>query len=271
VAAAAVIEGVVLFFLLSMLRDCGALRKNYRGLDIPVSAGLSFPLTLMAVYLIYALFHRYASSYHLFILGIMAMSLLGFIDDMLGQRDTLGFRGHFGALFKGRLTTGGLKAVGGGFIALFTACFLSGGWLNIILNTLILALCTNMLNLLDLRPGRAIKGWMIMLGLVIAASRGQIDWIMTAPLLGAVLWYFGYDLKARAMMGDAGSNVLGLALGFVAVSSLPLTGRSVFLVFLLALHIYTEKYSLSTTIENNRLLRFIDCLGREKPQSMERG
>jgi UDP-N-acetylmuramyl pentapeptide phosphotransferase/UDP-N-acetylglucosamine-1-phosphate transferase len=139
--------------------------------------------------------------------------------------------------------------VGGGFIALFTACFLSGGWLNIILNTLILALCTNMLNLLDLRPGRAIKGWMIMLGLVIAASRGQIDWIMTAPLLGAVLWYFGYDLKARAMMGDAGSNVLGLALGFVAVSSLPLTGRSVFLVFLLALHIYTEKYSLSTTLK----------------------
>jgi UDP-N-acetylmuramyl pentapeptide phosphotransferase/UDP-N-acetylglucosamine-1-phosphate transferase len=66
------------------------------------------------------------------------------------------------------------------------------------------------------------------------------------------------------MMGDAGSNVLGLALGYFTVTSLSLTGRMGFLVFLIAIHIYTEKFSLTTTIEKNVLLRSIDQIGRGK-------
>jgi UDP-N-acetylmuramyl pentapeptide phosphotransferase/UDP-N-acetylglucosamine-1-phosphate transferase len=83
-----------------------------------------------------------------------------------------------------------------------------------------------------------------------------------APLLGAVLCYLPTDVRARAMMGDAGSNVLGFALGYYATTSLSLTARLTSLVFLIAIHLYTEKISLTRTIENNALLKAIDQLGR---------
>lgn len=259
--AGALIEGIFLSFLLTMLREVGAVRKNYQGVDIPVSAGISFPITIMLVFIFYVLLSWYDNSYHLFILGLISISFLGFIDDMLGQRDTLGFRGHFGALFKGRLTTGGLKALGGGLIAFFVSLFISTGWGNIIINTLIVALFTNMLNLLDLRPGRAVKGFIIFLAAIVAVAVGKVDWLLVAPLVGAVLWYVRLDLKAMVMMGDAGSNVLGFALGYYCLG-LPLYPRLGVLGFLVAMHIYTEKYSLTKTIEQVYLLRVVDKMGR---------
>ncbi|NLV22338.1 MAG: hypothetical protein GXY49_10180 [Syntrophomonadaceae bacterium] len=258
----ALAEGLLLFFLLPMLKKTGAVRKNYQGIDIPVSAGLTFPLALMLVFLVYIFLGWGQDNYQFFLLGLTVISFLGFIDDMLGQRDTLGFRGHFGALLKGRLTTGGLKALGGGFVAFFIAVTLGGAWWNIVLNTLLMALFTNMMNLLDLRPGRAIKGYLLFLLLIAAAVLAEVDYLLLAPLLGAVLCYLPVDVKARAMMGDAGSNVLGLALGVYAASWLSLSARLAFLFFLIAIHLYTEKYSLTTTIENNKLLKAIDQLGR---------
>lgn len=260
--AGAVIEGLVLFLLVDMLKEAGAVRKNFQGIDIPVGTGLSFPMTVMVIFIGYALFSWYDNSYHLFILGLMSISFLGFIDDMLGQRDTLGFKGHIGSLLRGKLTTGGLKALGGGMIALFLAIFTSAGWINIIINTLIMALFTNMLNLLDLRPGRAVKGFLFLLIVIVLLAGGKIDWLLISPLVGGILYYFRLDLKALTMMGDSGSNVLGLALGFITITTLPLVFRLGVLVFLVAVHIYTEKYSLTETIDKVYLLRVIDQMGR---------
>ena len=258
----ALVEGLLLFFLLKMLKEAGAVRKNYQGIDIPVSVGLTFPLAMMVVLFVYVLLGYEQNQYQGFMLGLMSISFLGFIDDMLGQRDTLGFRGHFGALFRGRLTTGGLKALGGGFIAFFIAVSLGGTWWNVVLNTLIMALFTNMMNLLDLRPGRAVKGFLFFLLLIAITALAKVDFLLMAPLLGAVLCYLPTDVRARAMMGDAGSNVLGFALGYYATTSLSLTARLTSLVFLIAIHLYTEKISLTRTIENNALLKAIDQLGR---------
>jgi UDP-N-acetylmuramyl pentapeptide phosphotransferase/UDP-N-acetylglucosamine-1-phosphate transferase len=266
----AIAEGVALYFLLNMLLESGAVRKNYLGNDIPVSVGISFPVSLILVFLFYALIQRYDFSFHIYLIGIISICFLGFIDDMLGQRDTLGFKGHFGALFKGRLTTGGLKALGGGIIAFFIALSLSGleslsnGWVDILLNTLIIALFTNMLNLLDLRPGRAIKGYLFFLLLIILMAVGRVNWVLITPLLGIILVYFPVDLKARAMMGDAGSNVLGLTLGYYSIIFLSLPYRIAVLIFLIAMHIYTEKFSLTWTIERVPLLRLIDHAGRSR-------
>ena len=258
----ALVEGLLLFFLLTMLKEAGAVRKNYQGIDIPVSVGLTFPLTVMIVLLVYILMGWGHNNYQFFMLGLMSISFLGFIDDMLGQRDTLGFKGHFGALFHGRLTTGGLKALGGGFIAFFVAVLLGGVWWNVVLNTFLIALFTNMMNLFDLRPGRAVKGFLFFLLLIVITTLAKVDFLLLVPLLGAVLCYLPVDVRARAMMGDAGSNVLGFALGVYAASWLSLTARLVFLFFLIAIHLYTEKYSLTNTIENNALLKAIDQLGR---------
>ena len=266
----AIAEGVALYFLLNMLLAAGATRKNYRGNDIPVSAGISLLVSVILVFLFYVLIRRYDFSFHLYLVGIISICFLGFIDDMLGQRDTLGFKGHFGALFQGKLTTGGLKALGGGMIAFFLALSLSqleslgNGWVDILINTLIIALFTNMLNLLDLRPGRAIKGYFFFLLLIILMAAGRVDWLLITPLLGAILVYFPVDLKARAMMGDAGSNVLGLTLGYYSIIFLSLPYRAAVLLFLIAMHIYTEKFSLTKTIEQVPLLRLIDQAGRSR-------
>lgn len=258
----ALLEGLVLFFLIGMFTETGAVRNNFREIEIPVGIGLSFPITVMLILLLYALCSWYDNSYHLYILGLLTVSFLGFIDDMLGQRDTLGFKGHFTALFRGRLTTGGLKALGGGLAAFFVAFFSSVGWTNIIINTLILALFTNMLNLLDLRPGRAVKGFIIFLLIIIIMAGDKVNWLLLAPLAGAVLWYFPYDLSARVMMGDAGSNVLGFALGYFVITALPFAARVGALIFLIAMHLLTEKYSLTRIIEKVAVLRFIDNMGR---------
>jgi len=258
-------EAVILHFLMDMLERSGAVRANYLGADIPVSAGLSFPLAVIAVFLLYAFFSLYRPGYHLFVFGLTAISFLGFVDDMLGRRDTLGFKGHIGELLRGRMTTGGLKAAGGFIIALFLAVFNAGGWASVVLNTFLLALFTNLLNLFDLRPGRAVKAYLLFLLLIITLARGQIDYYTVLPLLGAVLWYFPRDLKAVLMMGDAGSNVLGLALGYYCMTALPLPMRAGTVALLIAIHIYTEKYSISTTIEKVAFLKWLDGLGRPKP------
>ncbi len=260
--AGAVIEAVILYFLLDMLKEAGSVGENYQGRDIPVSAGISFPIAVIGVFLLYAWFSWYDQSYHLFILGLVAISFLGFIDDMLGKRDTLGFKGHFGALFKGKLTTGGLKALGGGLIAFYLVIFSSTGIVNIVIDTLIIALFTNNLNLLDLRPGRAIKGYLFFLVAILVMAGGKIDWLLITPLIGAVGYYFIIDLKANAMMGDAGSNVLGLSLGYLSIISLSLAFRVGIMVFLVLMHFYTEKYSLTETIEKVSLLKALDQLGR---------
>lgn len=140
--------------------------------------------------------------------------------------------------------------------------YISADWINIILNTLLIALSTNFINLLDLRPGRAIKGTFLLAAVIIAVAYQSMNWALVLPLLGAVVYYLPSDLKARAMMGDAGSNVLGLALGFWAAAYMPWLPRLLMLAFLIIIHWYTERYSLTETIERVKILRAIDQLGR---------
>ena len=93
--------------------------------------------------------------------------MLGLIDDLLGGRAPAGagssadaprgWRGHASAAAQGRLSTGALKAIGSLGLALYV---LSGGdqtWAEYLLAVAVLLLATNLFNLLDLRPGRAIK------------------------------------------------------------------------------------------------------------------
>src|SRR5688572_12193655 len=54
----------------------------------------------------------------LVLLAVAGFGLLGLVDDLLGSNADQGFRGHLGALAHGRLTTGVVKIVGGGALAL---------------------------------------------------------------------------------------------------------------------------------------------------------
>ena len=81
-------------------------------------------------------------------------------------------------------------------------------------------------------------------------------------ILPAVVAYFYYDLKAMAMMGDAGSNVLGISIGVFIVTSFDLKVQIFYLAILVAIHIIGEKFSITKLIENNHILNYIDKLGR---------
>ena len=142
----------------NLLVSSNLVRPNYKGENIPVSMGIVFlpMLILNSILLIYLTDENIIYTY-MFLFGIMSMFLAGALDDIIGNRDVSGLKGHFKSLFKGKLTTGGFKALFGGFVGVLISISISKNIIDIIINTLIIALSTNFMNLLDLRPGRAIK------------------------------------------------------------------------------------------------------------------
>lgn len=258
------------FFIDVFLRG-NTLQKNFKGESIPQGMGIVFVLYSLIWYIVYLLFFNMKSQRQLsfeiliMMIALFAASFVGFIDDILGGRDTLGFKGHFGALFRGRLTTGALKAIVGLLVASVVSLFLSKGFIELMVNTLVITLFTNLLNLMDLRPGRAIKFYMILLVIFTldAAFTGKIlTLLLFVPLIGSVIGYFPFDLKARCMMGDAGSNVLGISAGILAALQFNIHEKLAILLFLMAVNLFAEKYSISDVISRNRFLRYLDNLGR---------
>ena len=247
-----------------MLENSGMIRENYRGDMIPVGLGLVFIPTLVinSIILIYSnIVPEKIIMIYMLLFASIAMSFVGIIDDSLGNRGVTGLIGHFKALFKGSLTTGAFKALLGGFVGLTLAVTLSKSIPNIIVATLVVALSTNMMNLFDLRPGRAIKAYVI-LAIIIFLASAKFNREVMMLIVPAVLAYFYFDLRALTMMGDAGSNVLGVSIGVFIVSSFDLPVQLVSLVLLVAIHVLTEKLSLTKIIENNKFLNYVDKLGR---------
>jgi UDP-N-acetylmuramyl pentapeptide phosphotransferase/UDP-N-acetylglucosamine-1-phosphate transferase len=119
-------------------------------------------------------------------LGVMAaMWVLGAVDDIWGTREVGGFKGHFKKLlFERKLTTGALKALGGGAVAL------AAGWLihphdllQAALAAMVIALATNTLNLLDLRPGRAVAVFFLGLGVTYILTCFRL---VASPFIAAI-------------------------------------------------------------------------------------
>lgn len=248
----------------SLLIESNVLRPNYKKDMIPVSMGIVFLPMLIINAIILAYFTtNFKDMLHIFIFlfGLVSMFFAGILDDIIGNRDVSGLKGHFKSLLNGKLTTGGFKALFGGFIGLVISIAISKNIYDIVINTLIIALSTNLMNLLDLRPGRAIKGYLV-ISIVLLFTLGEYTRNLLLLIFPNVIAYFNQDLKAKAMMGDTGSNVLGISIGILFVMVYPLKVRLIWLAFLIFIHILTEKYSLTKIIENNKFLNFIDKLGR---------
>lgn len=248
----------------SLLIESNVLRPNYKKDMIPVSMGIVFLPMLIINAIILAYFTtNFKDMLHIFIFlfGLVSMFFAGILDDIIGNRDVSGLKGHFKSLLNGKLTTGWFKALFWGFIGLVISIAISKNIYDIVINTLIIALSTNLMNLLDLRPGRAIKGYLL-ISIVLLFTLGEYTRNLLLLIFPNVIAYFNQDLKAKAMMGDTGSNVLGISIGILFVMGYPLKVRLIWLAFLIFIHILTEKYSLTKIIENNKFLNFIDKLGR---------
>src|SRR3954469_25773740 len=163
--------------LLRAMTERGQLHANYRGRRLPFPLGVLAPvsgaLALVPLMLIARLapaevFHPEIAPVALYALGV---ALLGLIDDTLGEHGPegaprtgapRGWRGHGAAVMRGELSTGALKAAGSLGLALLAMDGLGlsdGRWL---LAAAVLVLATNVFNLLDLRPGRALKAFVIL-------------------------------------------------------------------------------------------------------------
>ena len=77
-------------------------------------------------------------------------------------------------------------------------------------------LATNLFNLLDLRPGRSVKAF-VLLGAGADLGAWDLEPFKALGLfVGPVLVAGLYDLRERAMLGDTGSNLVGALAGPVA-------------------------------------------------------
>ena len=132
----------------------------------------------------------------------------GGYDDLAGSGDRRGFRGHLSALREGQLTTGAVKIGGIGATGIAAAAMLGGSPVDVAINAGLVAGSANLLNLFDLRPGRAIK-----VALAAAAVLRAPVAPGAAAAAGSAAALLGEDLGERAMLGDAGANALGAVLG----------------------------------------------------------
>ena len=135
-------------------------------------------------------------------LYVLGVAVLGLIDDTLGAAPR-GWRGHGGAMLRGELSTGTLKAAGSLGLALFVLSGLGLSNGRYLLGAAVLVLATNLFNLLDLRPGRASKAFVLLgAGLTFGAAEIRPLWSL-GLFIGPALVAGVYDLRERAMLGDA--------------------------------------------------------------------
>ncbi len=233
-------------------------RPNYLGRNLPAAAGLLFPAVGLLGLWLAPIGHPVRSAGFL---TLGAFGLLGLLDDLLGARHRArGLRGHLLALVRGRITTGVVKAVGGLAAGLAAGALLHPGHPGLIAaDAVLIALSANLVNLLDLRPGRALKGFFLLCLPALALSPESI--CLLAPLLAAAALSAPADLAGRTMMGDVGSNTLGAAVGLALALSLGPAGRAGAILLLLALHLLSERVSLTDLIARSRVLGYLDRLG----------
>jgi UDP-GlcNAc:undecaprenyl-phosphate GlcNAc-1-phosphate transferase len=178
--------------------------------------------------------------------------LAGAYDDLHGEPTTeKGFHGHLQALRRGRLTTGAAKLVAISATALLAAACLRPRR-DVLLDGAIIAGSANLVNLLDLRPGRALK-----VGVLAGVALAQ------PGLVGSCLALLPDDLAERRMLGDTGANALGAVLGVALVRRLPFRpARQAALAALVALTAASERVSFSAVIDRTPALHRLDQLGR---------
>jgi len=190
------------------------------------------------------------------VLGGAGAAAFGAYDDLAGSGDRRGFRGHLGALRQGEVTTGAVKLGGIGVTGVVSAALAGGSPVDVIINAGLVAGSANLLNLFDLRPGRAIK--VAAASGVLLGAAGQDS--VAAPL-GAALALLPEDLGERAMLGDAGANALGAMLG-ASAAGLSRPGRTALLAAIVGITAASEKVSFTKVIARTPVLNWLDMLGR---------
>lgn len=249
---------------LTLLREADCTLNNYRGNEVVFGMGIAFiPVLIITTALLFLLNSRIYNMYLVYLFAVCSIGFAALLDDLIGNKKIKGLKGHILSFFHGQLTTGFVKAFIGGAVSIAISLAISADALDLFLNVFSIALFTNALNLMDLRPGRCIKVFLaVAFGIIITNIENIPALMPLVVLLTASLIYMKYDLQEICMLGDTGSNILGITLGYFSAISFATTGKIISLAVLIAINLTAEKISISKLIANNRFLSFLDNLGR---------
>ena len=233
--------------------------------------------------------------------------LAGYIDDVDqgahdGGKVAKGLKGHLGALAHGQVTTGVIKIAGIGASALAASALVgskatsvSGKAADLALNTVLIAGTANLANLLDLRPGRALKATVLVAtplsyfscaaaktpawetsGATSAtsaapsakpvspasASGASAQRLLASGLNAAAITALVEDLQETTMLGDTGANAAGALLGTSLAANDSWKLRLGTALGVVGLILASEKVSFSKVIAANPALNWLDQLWR---------
>ncbi|GIG00186.1 hypothetical protein Cci01nite_52790 [Catellatospora citrea] len=248
-------------------------RTNFRGRTLTLAGGPALAVSASVTSALGAGDPRTAAAA---LAAGLSSGAVGLYDDVVGarpdQKADKGFRGHLRALREGRVTSGLVKIAGVGAGALVAAALLPdrrgrgrlGRAAEVALGAGVIAGSANLFNLLDLRPGRALKAG-VLVGAPLAATRTGG---LAAGPVGASVGLLPADLGEEIMLGDSGANALGALLGVSATARTGLFGRAAMLAGIAVLTAASEKVSFTKVIERTPVLRELDAWGRipaEKP------
>jgi hypothetical protein len=246
-------------------------RENYRGVMVTTAAGIVVPFTALFVEGARSVFaaadigSEITAARTLFLLAATAFGFLGLVDDLVGSGDARGFRGHLIELARGRMTTGGLKLVGGGAVALALVAAVDDSLGEVLAGGALIALAANLANQFDRRPGRVIKVGVVAFVVLAVATAAPRQLEGLAVVVGATAALLVDDLRERLMLGDVGANVLGACLGLGVVLTCSFTVVLSVLGVVATLNLVGEVSSFTRIIDAVPVLRAIDRAGRRDP------
>ncbi len=211
--------------------------------------------------------------------------LAGYIDDVDqgahdGGKVAKGLKGHLGALAHGQVTTGVIKIAGIGASALAASALVGskatsvgGKVADLALNTVLIAGTANLANLLDLRPGRALKATVLVAAPLsyfscaaakpeASASGASSQRLLASGLNAAAITALVEDLQETTMLGDTGANAAGALLGTSLAANDSWKLRLGTALGVVGLILASEKVSFSKVIAANPALNWLDQLWR---------
>jgi UDP-GlcNAc:undecaprenyl-phosphate/decaprenyl-phosphate GlcNAc-1-phosphate transferase len=189
-----------------------------------------------------------------------AAAALGLYDDLAGHTHARGLRGHASALRRGVVTTGLVKMAGLAAASVVTSPTRPRRSARLLTDVVLVAGTANLVNLLDLRPGRALKA-ALLVAAPIAADIGQPG-DAAAVAAGVCLTLMPADLGERVMLGDCGANALGGVVGWTLAARLGSRGRLVAAGVVVGLTVASERVSFTHFIETRPVLAAVDRWGR---------
>lgn len=241
-------------------------RTNFRGRAVSLSGGVATALVSLVGSATAPPPLRAAA-----LLTTSVAAATGGADDFTSEPAAAkGLKGHLNALARGQLTTGAVKLLGISGVSVFSAGLIARGRrsttprsiVDVLSSGALIAGAANLINLFDLRPGRALKASGA-IAAALALDPTNPDGRALAHSVAGVAAGAAYrDLHEATMLGDVGANTLGGLLG-VALASHPNPRlRAGALIAVVSLILVSEKVSFSRVIENSPSLSWLDDIGR---------